>query len=178
MWININTGGTFVLHADIRYELWKEGQEAPGVLTDEYLATVGYMPVKKIPVSYDPITQGVSAQPPISNEGVWEQHFVTYDLDPATIANNQNIIEAQSRAQWQSVSPAQFREAMIDTPHGEGVLFDAVEAIVATLERKKQLKWEFATTVLRSNPDVIAINAALGRTETQLDELFQLAASL
>lgn len=173
MWINVNTGGTFVLHADIRYELWKEGQEAPGVLTDEYLATVGYMPVKKIPVAYDPITQGVSAQPPISNNGVWEQHFVAYDLDPATVANNRNIIEVAERARWQTVSPRQIRQAL--TRAG---LRAQVEAAVAAGDQDLKDWWEFATSVERQNEHVIAMGTALGQTTEQLDQLFQLAASL
>lgn len=88
MWINVNTGGTFVLHADIRYELWKQGTELPGVLTDEVIAPHGYMPVTQVKPTYNPITHGLSAQPCISNNGVWEQHFVPYALDPAIVANN------------------------------------------------------------------------------------------
>jgi hypothetical protein len=173
MWINVNTGGTFTLHADIRYELWKEGQEAPGVLTDEYLATVGYMPVTQIRPTYNPITQGLSAQPCISNNGVWEQHFVVYDLDPAIAANNQSIIDAQARARWQTVSPRQIRQAL--TRAG---LRTQVETAVAAGDQDLKDWWEFATSVERQNEHVVAMGAALGQTTEQMDQLFQLAATL
>lgn len=95
MWINVNTGGTFALHADIRYECWKSGIELPGILTNEVLEPYGYMPFTQVKPEYDPVTQGISAQPPISNDGVWEQHFEVFELDPATVANNQEIVEVQ-----------------------------------------------------------------------------------
>lgn len=95
MWINEQTQGVFVLHTDIRYELWKSGQEAPAVLTDEYLASVGYAVVTQVPVPFDWITQKLVAQPPIKGDTGWTQGFDVVALDPAIIANNQNIIEAQ-----------------------------------------------------------------------------------
>ena len=89
MWINEQTKGTFVLHTDIRYELWKSGQEAPGVLTDEYLATVGYQPITKVPAPYNPITEELISQPPTKNaSGQWEIMQVPTPLDPAIVANN------------------------------------------------------------------------------------------
>jgi len=89
MWINVQTKGTFVLHTDIRYELWKSGQEAPGVLTDEYLATVGYQPITKVPAPYNPVTEELISQPPTQNaDGQWEIVQVPAPLDPAIVANN------------------------------------------------------------------------------------------
>ena len=100
MWVNEKTGGVFVLHSDIRYECWKEHIELPGILTDEVLAGVGYQPVCQRSVSYDPITQGITALPPAKNEqDLWEQHFSIYELDPAIVANNQNIAESTRKSQ-------------------------------------------------------------------------------
>jgi hypothetical protein len=96
MYINENTRGTFILHADIRYECWKEGKELPGILTDEFLAENGYHLVKQIPTEYDPITQKLVPLEITKNEsGVWEQHFRVDALDDATIANNRNIESVQ-----------------------------------------------------------------------------------
>ena len=63
MWINTATRGEFVLHSDIRHELWKSNIEAPGVLTDEYLKSVGYAPLVKVVPDYDEIIQGLTPHP-------------------------------------------------------------------------------------------------------------------
>lgn len=88
MWINEKTLGEFTLHADIRYELWKEGKEAPGMLTDAYLASVGYQPITKVYPTYDPIIQYLVPQPSVLVDGVWTKNFNVQALDPAIVANN------------------------------------------------------------------------------------------
>lgn len=95
MWINEQTKGVFVLHTDIRYELWKSRQEAPGILTDEYLATVGYAVVTQVPVPFDWITQKLVAQAPVEGDTGWTMGFDVVALDPAIVINNQNMVEAQ-----------------------------------------------------------------------------------
>lgn len=93
MWRNRQTGGEFILHTDIRYELWKQGIQAPGVLTDEYLTSVGYDTVTRVNPPYDSITQGVRLLPAVNVNGEWVQQYELYDLDPITVANNRNIEE-------------------------------------------------------------------------------------
>ena len=88
MWINEKTLGEFTLHADIRYELWKEGKEAPAMLTDSYLEGVGYQPITKIYPTYDPIIQYLVPQPSVLVDGVWTKNFNVQALDPAIVANN------------------------------------------------------------------------------------------
>lgn len=88
MWINTITLGEFVLHADIRHELWKEGKEAPGVLTDEYLASVGYQVLTLVQPAFDPITQYLAPRTGALINGEWEKHFDVIPLDPASVANN------------------------------------------------------------------------------------------
>ncbi len=173
MWINVNTAGTFTLHADIRFECWKQGIELPGILTDDVLATVGYKPVTQVIPDYNPITQGLSALPPVSNEGVWEQHFNVIELDPTVAANNQAMIDAQARAVWQNASPRQIRMAL--TRVG---LRDDVEAAVAAGDQDLKDWWEFSTVYERTNAQVTAMGTALGQTETQLDDLWKLAVTL
>lgn len=96
MYINENTRGTFILHTDIRYECWKEGKELPGILTDAFLAEIGYPLVKQIPTEYDPITQKLVPLEVVKNaSGVWEQRYRVDTLDDATIANNRNIESVQ-----------------------------------------------------------------------------------
>ena len=95
MWINEQTQGVFVLHTDIRYECWKGGKELPGILTDEVLAANGYAVVTQVPVPFDWITQKLVARPPVKGDTGWTQEFDIVGLDPATIANNQNMVEVQ-----------------------------------------------------------------------------------
>ena len=100
MYINENTRGTFILHADIRYECWKDGKELPGILTDEVLAANGYYPVVDIPTEYDRITQKLVPLEVIKNaSGVWEQRYRVDELDAATISNNRNINKVE-RIEW------------------------------------------------------------------------------
>lgn len=88
MWINEQTKGTFVLHTDIRYELWKSQIEAPGVLTDEYLDSVGYKLVTQVRPTFNPITHEAKPNTPVLENGVWVQYFAVEPLDPAIVANN------------------------------------------------------------------------------------------
>lgn len=91
MWINEKTGGVFILHSDIRYELWKEKIEAPAILSDEYLATQGYMPVLRVPPDYDPLTQKIVETSPVKSNGVYMMQYNIIELDNATKANLANI---------------------------------------------------------------------------------------
>lgn len=77
-----------------------------------------------------------------------------------------------------SVSPRQIRQAMSRTPYGQGTLRDAVEAAVAAGDRDLRDWWEFSTVVERSNPQVVAMAAALGMDDAALDDLWRLAATL
>lgn len=95
MWINTITLGEFALHADIRHELWKSNIEAPGVLTDEYLASVGYQVLTPIYPIYDPITERIAPRTGELVDGVWVKNFDVIPLDAATILNNRNIVEVQ-----------------------------------------------------------------------------------
>lgn len=57
-----------------------------------------------------------------------------------------------------------------------------VDAAIATLpspqKEEAQIEWEFSSTVERSRPITQMIGAALGMTESELDDLFILAATL
>ncbi len=61
--------------------------------------------------------------------------------------------------------------------HSAGLL-DAVEAAVAAASRAVQIEWEFAGTVNRTWPTLLALQTPLGLTDQQIDDLFTLAATL
>jgi len=54
----------------------------------------------------------------------------------------------------------------------------AVAAMPGAQGDAARIEWEFSSTVERHRPLVQALGAALGLTESQLDDLFRLAATL
>jgi len=77
----------------------------------------------------------------------------------------------------QSVTMRQARLALL----GAGLLSGVDAAIAAMSEPDKtqaQITWEFAATVDRQFGMVPALAAAMGMTETQIDDLFIAAAKL
>lgn len=73
----------------------------------------------------------------------------------------------------QSISPRQIRQAL--TAAG---LRASVEAAVAAGSQDLKDWYEFATAFERTNANVIAMGAALGVTDAQLDALWTLGSSL
>lgn len=71
-----------------------------------------------------------------------------------------------------SVSPYQARRAL-----NAAGLRSAVEAAVAAAPYEVQDAWEYALVVERNSPMIDALASSLGLTETQLDDLFIVAAS-
>jgi len=57
-------------------------------------------------------------------------------------------------------------------------MLSQVESAVAGAGQAAQIEWEYSSTVERDKALVQAIAPALGLTETQLDDLFRLAATL
>ena len=79
----------------------------------------------------------------------------------------------QVRAAIAPVSPRQIRQAL--TRAG---LRASVEAAVAAGDQDLKDWWDFSTTFERLNPQVTAMGAALGVSDTQLDDLWTLASTL
>lgn len=73
----------------------------------------------------------------------------------------------------QSVTMRQARLAL----HAAGLL-PTVVAAVANASEAVKIEWEFAATVERTWPTLIALQAALGLTDAQIDALFVAGAAL
>jgi len=71
------------------------------------------------------------------------------------------------------VSPWQIRKAL-NTLGLREAIEQAIEAADATV----QDGWRYATEFRRTDPFVIGMGQALGKTDAELDDLFRLAASL
>lgn len=57
-------------------------------------------------------------------------------------------------------------------------LLDDVDAAVAQTDRATQIEWEYATEVRRDWPTLLTLQAALGLSEQQVDDLFSGASTL
>lgn len=73
----------------------------------------------------------------------------------------------------QSVTPRQIRLAL----HQIG-LRQQVEDYVNSQDITVQDSWNFATTIERTNPLILACKTALGKTDGELDQLFIIAGSI
>jgi len=72
----------------------------------------------------------------------------------------------------QSITPRQARLALLQVG-----LLDDVEALL-TLDKAMQIWWEYSLEVDRNNPHIVNAGLALGMSESQLNDLFILGASL
>lgn len=99
-----------------------------------------------------------------------EQELV--DAATATPTYEPNIVPTVAGVP-QSVTMRQARLALAATE-----LLATVNAVVAQADEATQIEWEFAATVDRGWPTLIALQGALGLTDAQIDDLFVLAATL
>lgn len=72
-----------------------------------------------------------------------------------------------------TVTPRQFRRAL-----SQAGLRASVEAAIAAADEETRDTWEYAVTIERGHPMLIAMATALDVTSEQLDDLFRLAATL
>lgn len=73
-----------------------------------------------------------------------------------------------------SVSPWQFRKALNQL----GIRQAVEDYVTASTDQEVKDGWQFATEFVRTDAFVAAAGTALGKTDTDMDALFQLAASL
>ena len=71
------------------------------------------------------------------------------------------------------VTPRQFRLALDQVD-----LLDTVEAAIAQADKATRITWEFGIKIVRDDPLLATMAAALNITGEQLDDLFRLAATL
>ena len=72
----------------------------------------------------------------------------------------------------QTISPRQARLALL-----QATLLDEVELLLVN-DKAMQIWWEYSLDIQRNHEHIIAMGAALGLSESQLDDLFILAGSL
>ena len=100
---------------------------------------------------------------------------VTKALEPFTAEE----VALAEREEWlrtvpQSVSRFQARGAL----HLAGLLETVETAMATSTDKMAQLAWTDAQEFRRESPTILAISAALGMTDEQLDNLFTIAATI
>jgi hypothetical protein len=116
---------------------------------------------------------GTSYPRSVDQSYVWQDgdYWLGWEDDPAPPPPTQEEINAAKAAQ--SVTMRQARLALLQSG-----LLDQVNAAIAASGGAAQIEWEYASEVVRGSPLVQSLAAGLGLTNTQLDDLFTLAASL
>ena len=71
-----------------------------------------------------------------------------------------------------TVSARQFRRALIQLN-----LLDPVNTLLASAPKSAQVDWEFGTQVERNWPLIGQFAQALGKSESEVDDVFRLAAT-
>ena len=118
--------------------------------------------------THDSIYQTVVEAAPMLVGGVWTQQWSVRDATRDEVLSRIPSV----------VTMRQGRLALLHFG-----LLDAVDAAIAGMtneaeKRAAQIEWEYAQEIDRNSPWVQNLSGALGLSESQLDELFKLAANL
>ena len=157
-----------------RYTLTDLRRAYPHVLfpvepTTIELAAYGVYPLRVVdPPECDSTAQTLEEATPVQVDGQWTQQWTIRDLTP----------EERKASVPTIVTMRQARLAML-----QAGLLSQVEAAIAAIEdagqrQAVQIESEYAAEVNRAHPWVQSLATALGLTEKQLDDLFNLAATL
>ena len=122
--------------------------------------------------TYDALSQFVRELAPVLAKGNYQQVWEVVDLDPEQAEEN-NAKALQAKREGLVVTPWQIRKAL-----NAAGLREAVEAGVAQADVSTKDAWEFAQEFKRLDPLVTGLGTMLGKTELELDTLFELAVTL
>lgn len=171
MYRNKKTGAYPVSRDDIQAEY--PNTTLPVVLSTDDLEHLGYNEVvpSEQPLS-DNKTHKVIEGSPLAMLGVWVQSWIQVELTPEEIA----VRERMERVTV--VEMVQARKALILS----GFDLAKVEPVILTLPQPTQdlarVDWEFAANVHRDNALVRAVQQMQNWTDTEVDDMFKLAATL
>lgn len=178
-YINTQTNQYPVTERDIRNAYPNTSFTAPFKAPDEY-ALVFAAPQP----AYDQLTQAVrEIAPVLTNKGNYEQawevvpRFTEYTDDQGVVHTVAEQIAAAIEADRKSkvpqvVSMRQARLALL-----EAALLDDITTAITKLGQAAAIEWEYATEVRRDSPLIALVAANNSMQETDIDNLFILAAS-
>lgn len=169
MWIDPKTKRIFKTHSEIRSGF--PSVSFPEVFNANCFAAVGLEPVTQaLPPEYDPLTQDLIELVPVKVNGVWTQQWQAI---PVPVEEQNARIDAKRAGM--EVSAFQAHAALL-----QAGLLSTVEALIASPEADPLvvLAWNKATTFRRTSPAIIGLASALGWSDAQLDQLFEVAATI
>lgn len=118
-----------------------------------------------------------------------ESHEEGYFNESMSVEQKQAVMDFYNAWEAPIIEPyvptvEEIREGMVVTMRQarlalleQGLLATVDGAIAASTDEELKIEWEYAMDVKRSWTSLIALATALGMTDTQLDDLFTLAAS-
>jgi len=166
MWINPSNQIVFKTHSEIRSAF--NNVSFPSDISEDDIAFVGLLPVAQTQVpAYDSLTEKVTEIPPTLIDGEWTQQWQVQTLSPT---------EADAAYQASIPKVVTIRQAKLALL--QAGLLDDIEAAMTQADRATQVEWEYATEFRRDWPALLAMQPLLGLTDTQVDDLFKLAATL
>ena len=114
------------------------------------------------------------------SEGKWKQAWKEVDQfvddDDSTADEKIAAYEAQRAAERRATMACTPRQARLALA-SQG-LYETVQTTVVAISDEARIEWEYATTVERTSPLIDAMKGALGMTDEDLDNLFDLAVTL
>lgn len=141
----------------------------PAQLGAALLAEYDVYPVAlTVQPAFDAATQCINELAPVQVDGVWTQQWTVRDLTPGELKARVPTV----------VTMRQARLALLQVG-----LLNQVETAIAAVEdpvqrQAVQIEWEYAIEVDMTHPWVQHLATALSLGEAQLDDLFNLAATL
>lgn len=109
MWINSSTGAVLRTHSDIRQDAFNVS--FPSVMTDEMIASHGYVPVSLVTPAFSALTQQAVELAPVQVEGVWTQQWSVTSLPTEQAAVNVAQAEAvRIQALWQAAHDYEYAQ--------------------------------------------------------------------
>lgn len=148
-----------------------------------------FAPVFPVPQpSYDPVVQvAAEGKPVLTEKGHYEQTWVITDKftdyrDENGVLHTKEEQEADAIAQdLKSKTPAtvtmrQARLALLDLDLLSSI-DEAINAMPEPDKTKAKIEWEYAAVVERNSDWVSDLGQQLGLSDTQIDDLFRLAAT-
>ncbi len=151
----------------------------PQYLQPSDVEPLGYFPVADIAPEFNPLTQYLVEGVPIETSNGWIKTFTVVDYTNEEVAAQEAARLAAEEAARKASIPVQVTMRQARLALNQANLLYTVDAAIANgTDEAAKIEWEYAQDVRRDWPLVIALMPALGLTETQLDDLFVLAAGL
>lgn len=145
------------------------------VLDDDVAVTLGPNNI----VIHEPVTNTVAD---LSEDSAVVYEGVT-DV-PADWIGNAYVYDGTTWATVEAHRAAERRATMACTPRQARLalasqgLYEAVQTTVVAISDQARIEWEYATMVERTSPLIDSMKGALGMTDEDLDNLFELAVTL